>query len=272
MRSIGPELAMTKALPIRLLVADSSQPVRRTFREAARRWPAPVELVEAADGGACVEALVDGGIDLAFVDVAIAGLDEIAALRGMQVPPSRMFVVAMAASTRPQALGAARRLGAHDFLPKPVEPDDVTARLRACALVRRQWRGLIVDDSAVMRRLMRRIVDQSTFRIALEEAADAGQALARAAAGRPEIVFLDVNMPGRDGPAVVQELRACAPAAKLVVVSADAEHKVRSRFGAIGFDLFLGKPFGPVEVDRAIGTLFEIPVPFQTCAGRPVLE
>ena len=65
---------------------------------------------------------------------------------------------------------------------------------------------LIVDDDATIRMLARTSLEQSGFSV--EEAADGDQGLEAYTLLQPDIVLLDVMMPGKDGFAVCHELRS----------------------------------------------------------------
>lgn len=65
---------------------------------------------------------------------------------------------------------------------------------------------LIVDDSRIIRKVSRRIVEGLGFEV--DEAADGAEALAYCAAMMPELVLLDWNMPVMDGITFLRRLRA----------------------------------------------------------------
>ena len=64
---------------------------------------------------------------------------------------------------------------------------------------------LVVDDSAVIRKVARRILESLSFKVS--EAEDGRQALAACQGGMPDAVFLDGAMPTMDGYEFLKELR-----------------------------------------------------------------
>ncbi len=82
---------------------------------------------------------------------------------------------------------------------------------------------LIVDDSSQFRDAAAELLAELGFAV-LGAAADADQALAAAADGRPDGVLLDVNLPGQDGFAVAKLLAAAWPGVKIVLTSASVDH------------------------------------------------
>ena len=113
---------------------------------------------------------------------------------------------------------------------------------------------LIVDDDAFIRKLISTTLeDVSGF--ALVEAADGEEALEAARRHRPRIVFLDVDMPRLDGIGTCRALRAQEGLSetRIVMLTAGSEHEHDAR--AAGADLFLTKPFSPLDLLRLVDDL-----------------
>jgi two-component system chemotaxis response regulator CheY len=72
----------------------------------------------------------------------------------------------------------------------------------------RMRHALIVDDSVTIRRAIRRMIEPMGFTVA--EAANGNDALDQYARQYPDVVFLDVQMPGVDGLTVLRQLRGAA--------------------------------------------------------------
>ncbi len=115
---------------------------------------------------------------------------------------------------------------------------------------------LVVDDDQFIRRLVTTTLEDMSG-IELHEAADGVQALEMARATHPAIVFLDVDMPQMDGIDACRRLRAdpATGAATIVMLTAaDSEH-VRRNAEDAGADLFLTKPFSPLDLLRLVDRL-----------------
>ena len=108
-------------------------------------------------------------------------------------------------------------------------------------------RVLVVEDEAPLREL---VVVTLGDAFACEEADDGEAALAAMRVAPPELVILDVMLPGRSGLEVLQEMRAERALKKVpvVVVSAWQAPKDVARALAAGADRFLGKPFRVEEL------------------------
>jgi two-component system chemotaxis response regulator CheY len=114
---------------------------------------------------------------------------------------------------------------------------------------------LIVDDDPFIRKLVATTLeDVAGFE--LQEAHDGAAALAAAEAHPPAIVFLDVNMPGIDGIETARRLRGM-PAAQgsTIVMLTAAGHESERAARDAGADLFLTKPFSPLDLLRLVDEL-----------------
>lgn len=112
-------------------------------------------------------------------------------------------------------------------------------------------RILVVDDNLLIRRLLRAILTDGGHEV-VGEAEDGGEALHRYQALRPEVVTLDLVMPGEHGLAVLFDLKRIDPRAVVLVCSAHlTERRVLSaiELGAAGF---ISKPFDRARVLDAV--------------------
>jgi two-component system phosphate regulon response regulator PhoB len=108
---------------------------------------------------------------------------------------------------------------------------------------------LIIDDAADVHRLIRaRLEEDAAYEIRSAFDAESGANLARAF--RPDLILLDVDLPGLDGYALCEQLKHDPQTARIPVVFLTAAHttahKVRGlELGAIDF---ITKPFDPAEL------------------------
>jgi len=108
---------------------------------------------------------------------------------------------------------------------------------------------LVVDDSSVIRKVARRILERLEFDIS--EAEDGLQAIARCERGLPDVVLLDAAMPNMDGYEFLRALRRMPggdrPKVILCQVENDLAQTARARHA--GADDILLKPFGKEHVE-----------------------
>lgn len=117
---------------------------------------------------------------------------------------------------------------------------------------------VIIDDDDAQRRAVCRLLDSKLYQII--EAGDGATGLERAHACRPEIVLLDVQMPGLDGYEVCRRLRADPLTAETVIVmmTALADQESRQRGIAAGADDFLTKPVDGLELKMRIANIIRL--------------
>ncbi|GAA0911289.1 response regulator transcription factor [Virgisporangium aurantiacum] len=112
---------------------------------------------------------------------------------------------------------------------------------------------LIVDDDAVLRRSLARALRLAGF---TTDVAEGGRdALARIAAGRPDVVVLDVSMPDLSGTEVCRRLRADGNEVPVVMLSALDEADDRISGLQAGADDYLVKPFVTAELELRLKAL-----------------
>jgi two-component system alkaline phosphatase synthesis response regulator PhoP len=116
-------------------------------------------------------------------------------------------------------------------------------------------RVLIVDDEAPIRLLCR--VNLEAEQMEVLEAGDGPSGLEAARKERPDVILLDVMMPGLDGWRVAEELLEDPATSSIPIVFLTARAELRDR--ARGLDLggldYVTKPFNPVELAPLIREL-----------------
>lgn len=76
------------------------------------------------------------------------------------------------------------------------------------------------DDNLVLRRILIRALEETKFFRVVAEASDGNQAVAMTAAHRPDLVILDLSMPGKGGLEALEAIKEASPSTFVVVFSA----------------------------------------------------
>jgi CheY-like chemotaxis protein len=130
-----------------------------------------------------------------------------------------------------------------DILPSRAQPAGETR-----ADTDRARRVLVVDDNDDAREALEFLLKEEGHDV--RGAADGAEALAEAKSFQPDVVLLDIGLPGMDGYDVARALRAMPESAGAFIVAVSgygqAEDRVRSR--AAGFDEHLLKPVAPARL------------------------
>ncbi len=117
---------------------------------------------------------------------------------------------------------------------------------------------LVVDDDPFIRKLIATTLED-VAEFELHEAGDGLEALRVAPREHPTLVFLDVDMPELDGIEACRRLRENEATSDTTIVMLTAAHgdSVERRAEEAGADLFLTKPFSPLDLLRLVDRLGE---------------
>ncbi len=120
-------------------------------------------------------------------------------------------------------------------------------------------RVLVIEDSSSLRRLIEvclRVLD-----VEIVSAEDGAKGLAEARRERPDVIVLDIGLPGMDGWEVLRQIRAepLTQFTKVLVLTAHAQPEVARQADEVGADDFMTKPFQPAEFrERLEGLLTSV--------------
>jgi CheY-like chemotaxis protein len=250
-----------QGLKLKVLVADDSALIHSIFHDFSINAPIPFDIISAKDGLECAELFNKGGFNLAFVDVNMPEISGMEAVAHARNGGNKTFVTLMSASSNARRLELARQLKVYEYLQKPFEAAQIHAILKTYCRVTVPTQALVVDDSATVRRIIRKVLDASIFNIDVTEAGSGDAALDLYDGGDFSVVFLDCNMPGLNGFETLERMLEQDPGVKVIMVTAERNDALRQRSldrGAFGF---LYKPFHGVDIDRELHRLFNFKMP-----------
>jgi CheY-like chemotaxis protein len=116
---------------------------------------------------------------------------------------------------------------------------------------------LVADDKATGRELVRTVLEKSGYQVF--EASDGEEAVTEARRIQPDLIILDIHMPGLDGFGVIQKLRREEgfTTIPIIALTASAMMGDRERAIAVGFTGYITKPIRlaalRAEVERLLG-------------------
>jgi DNA-binding response OmpR family regulator len=111
---------------------------------------------------------------------------------------------------------------------------------------------LVVDDEPMVREVVARYLSLDGMRV--HEAADGPSALSWLAAHRPDLVVLDIMLPGTDGLTILRRLRADG-AVPVILLTARTDESDRILGLELGADDYVVKPFSPRELAARVRTV-----------------
>ncbi|XRO76722.1 response regulator [Methanocaldococcus sp. 10A] len=115
---------------------------------------------------------------------------------------------------------------------------------------------LVVDDSAFMRNILKKILTPTGKFVVVGEASNGKEAIEKAKELQPDLITMDIVMPEMDGISATREIKKILPNVKVVMcTSIDQEKKVIEAIEA-GADGYIVKPFQAQKVLEELNKLF----------------
>ncbi len=232
-------------LLLRVLVVSASSDDHNLFRQAAAALPVPVEIVEATAAATAYRCIADG-VDLVFLAAGLADAEAaqiVAAARAARKPP---FTVQLAAPG-----STVGRFETDGLAGKPSQREEARRLIQRAMRVRVPNRVLVVDDSATMRSIVRKILGATRFLLDISEADEGFAALKLARQAAFDVVFLDYNMPGFSGLETLSEFKREKRRAKVVIMTSTQDATLAERVREAGA-IYLKKPFFPADIDAVL--------------------
>jgi len=256
----------------RVLVVDDSPLIRAVLREAFERTDDLAVVGEAGDGEEAVAKVQELGPDIVTMDVLMPRKDGLAATTEiMRVRPTPILVVARDGEDARGLAVAALGHGALGVFLKPARGFDQQGARELAGTIRRivregrpvvsrtvlasepadKIRVLVVDDSPLVREVLRTSLVQTGDIVVAGEASDGVTALRLARELRPDVVTLDLLMPMMDGDETAQQiLLTCSPGILLVTQDQQgAARLLKGQSGGGAFDMFV-KPATGLDAEE----------------------
>jgi signal transduction histidine kinase/ActR/RegA family two-component response regulator len=241
--------------PVRL-----AQAISNLLNNAAKFTPdhGRIELSMRAEDAQAVISVADNGIGLApehltEVFEMFVQLDSSRAAGsglGLGLTLARSIVAQHGGKLEAHSAGAGKGTEFVIRLPLVAAPPAVEDKASAVPRLRSGRRILVVDDNPDAAYTLAELLRIEGHQV--ETALDGATALRIAEAQRPEVAFIDLNMPGMDGIELARRLRAApwGQAARLVAVTGMGQQSDIARTHEAGFDEHLTKPADPTRVMR----------------------
>ncbi|HEX9107788.1 MAG TPA: response regulator [Longimicrobiales bacterium] len=263
------------AASVTILLVEDDPLWLRIYRQALE---APDRTLVCVPGAAQADALLrQGGVGLVILDLVLPDGDGRNLLVRWREQPetAHVPVIVVSGRTMPHVRSECFALGADAFFEKPVDRESLAAAV-AAALHRKAQpdassaraahapagpspallaepaagsvRVLLAEDDPIVARVVKHRLGRDGMEV--RHFADAEDALAAAAEGGYGLAILDVKLPGMDGFALLERVRAlpgCAEVPVLMLTSMGSEEDIL-RGLRLGADDYVVKPFSPAEL------------------------
>ena len=242
----------------RILLVEDNETNMKLFRDVLQtKGYSTLEATTGEDAVELARTLVPA---LVLMDVQLPGIDGIEALAQLR-GDERTSAIPVVALTAQAMRGDSERfldVGFDGYLSKPVDVIELIRVVEGTAIVSdRPAKILVVDDVPENVRLLEAVLVARGYEVVT--ATDGPEALDLVEAEEPDLILLDVMMPGLDGYAVCSQLRANDATAVLpvIMVTSSIGQEKRKAIEA-GADDFIPKPFNHDELLTRVRSLVRI--------------
>lgn len=264
----------------KILVVDDEQMVCDLMRAVLSSHGH--EVLTATDGHEALALFQRHRPSVTLLDLHIPGMDGIEVLKQIRAMNPRAAVMVLTAGGPARLENQARALGVTDFLKKGLSLDVVLGAMErslqmpspAAAAPAAGLSGqgatagsqegatiLVVDDEAMIRSLLTKFFTLRGYRV--RAAQNGAEALAMVAQQQPDLIILDMYMPGMNGIEVLRELRARHYEGGVVVLTASHDEKLLQQTLDLGSVDVIGKPVNLecLELVVQVGLVITSPEP-----------
>ena len=249
---------------MRVLIVDDDRDVRDVLGESFRL--AGFDVLEAANGLEALLHVKRERPDAVVLDLMMPRLGGVEALKRIRSYNPGIRVLVVTGNIDPELQRQATAAGAAGVFTKPVPASTLIAALAgpvptplapvaAPPLAEADaptGRVLVVDDNAEVRKMLEDALTALGYRT--RTAADGAAAVRAVIDESPDVVLLDVYMPGLSGVGALPTIVALAPNAKVIMISGAANEDVLKRSLAFGAHDYVTKPFEISSLSRALET------------------
>jgi len=252
--------ASDSPLPARLhpsfrtvLIVDDEASIRRFLRHLLEQEG--YDVLEAATGKEAISRTEREKPDLVLLDLRLPDMTGFEILSEIKAKPETSEIPVIILSIV-QDREEGFRLGASDYLTKPVDRDRLMERIQRLIGTQASLNLLVVEDDPSVQRALQAMLEHHHFRV--RPVSSAEEALEALKDQIPDLILLDLMLPGLSGNDFLQELKQQPEWEHLpVIVLTAADSSSRSEAKLLGAHSVVGKPFSESELTSLIRGVFE---------------
>ncbi len=238
---------MTNNKP-KVLVVDDQKSMRLTL--AAILEDQGYDVTEVEDGYRAIEAVERVPFDLVFLDIKMPGINGVQTFREIQKINPKSVVVMMTGFAVEDLVKGALDEGAFSVIYKPFDMEGV---IKLVESVLKSVLILVVDDHSSERESLIQILTDKGYKVA--GAADGDEAIQMVRDKHFDVILMDIKLPGKDGFAAFQEIKALDPDARVVFMTGFVlEDSIRQAIDAGAYPV----AYKPFDIDKVLALVAEI--------------
>jgi len=229
----------------RILIADDEIDSFQFIQDALEDYGYSVVSVDNPESA--LKASKQSFFDLVLLDINMPGLNGIEVFKELKKFSPLSVVVMMTAGAPDSMVEAAVKEGTFAVVHKPFKIDRMIETIEKAL---NTTTILVVDDLLTDREVLKDLFDQRGFKCASAE--DGYQAVELFKAGKPDIVLIDIKMPGMDGFEVLEKIKEMSPESDVIMMSAYLNDKYLEKALNLGALTCMCKP---LKIDNIIGVV-----------------
>lgn len=265
--------------PKKALIVDDSATIRSTLN--AILTSENIEVIGQLHSGIkLLQTIAQSPPDIIFLDYNLPDIDGLELLKSVVSEYPKIAVVMITGEQDPGFRIAAAEAGAAGFIQKPFSQIEVTKELNSVIhtinllaqtnslsttngvskLANRasaKKTAIIADDSKTMRGLLGAILSSQNIDV-LAEATNGEQAVELVTQHGPDLLCLDIDMPGKNGLEALAEIRQNVPSCRVIMITGITKREAVMEAVKHGVAGFIFKPFNPEKVSEAITKAFDV--------------
>lgn len=242
----------------RILVVDDEEDIVRLIQSFLSSGGFEVET--ALSPLQAIARVKAGAADCVLTDMQLPELSGIELLKRVKEHSGLIPVILMSGRATEMSKSRARELGAYDFLEKPVGKDTLVQCVKN-ALAEAQKKQvipklLVADDHADIHKFFNDVLKNDGYELRFVE--DGRKAVDAVLREDFDMVFMDINMPDKNGIEAAREIKEKKPGTFVVMMTGEAEETEIKEALAVGagYDAILRKPFQVSTLRLIVQNLF----------------
>ncbi|MBI3316746.1 MAG: response regulator [Candidatus Omnitrophica bacterium] len=200
--------------------------------------------------------------DLVLMDIRMPGADGITLLKELKAAGKRIPVVLLSSHLTQEIEKDAYEAGAIEVIRKDIETPELRRKIEKILSAKHRIFGerneesrkkiLVVDDEEVIRQLLEGFFKQKGFTVST--AKDGEEALFMVKTKHPNVVLLDIAMPGMDGILTLKKIHAMNPEIGVVMATAIQDEEITKEATRLGAYAYVLKPFDLQYLELVVTT------------------
>ncbi len=198
-------------------------------------------------------------IEMILIDEHFMDIGGLALLEQVSHFGTVPITVLMAETFDEELIAKAVKHGVYDCVRLPVAQSEIERLLKRLEALHKQLSVLIVDQKPPARKIIYKLLQESSFKMNISEAESGTLAISLCRSIPYQILFVDPDTEGWQGADTVRKIIHRQPWCRIILMSPNSKSDLLPSYDKSGLSGFLKKPFYPRDLDHLMHGLLEIP-------------